>query len=186
MAADLLLFDTSPIVNFCKSGLGIRLDEAIAGRGAFTATVLRELERKVAQFSSIGPFLERWPAKCVLSLSPRQRLDVVDLLGAFQLPGDHPRANEGEIATYVKALQLRDEGRPHIVVIDDGDGKRLVRRARGLTWAGTVDLIFEMVQAQILTVEEGGRVWRATFSDRRKWADYRSKLEAWSGEATSA
>jgi hypothetical protein len=41
-----------------------------------------------------------------------------------------------------------------------------------LAWAGTVDLLFEMVSAGSLSRDEGGRVWRATFSNRSRWKAY--------------
>ena len=179
ITAAVLLLDSSPIINFCKAGFGPRLIETIANRGLITTTVQRELERKVGEFASIRPFLDRWPANQVTGLTAQQREGVIDLMNLFQLEGEHPRAHEGEFATYVKALELRNDGTAHIVVIDDGEGRKLVARARGLAWAGTVDLLFEMVSAGSLSRDDGGRVWRATFSNRSRWRAYEQELEAW-------
>jgi predicted nucleic acid-binding protein len=176
--AEVVVVDTSVVVNFAKAGALRAFDDYLKAKAVVTADVFGELEDWARTHPAIARLIERAPWSQPVDLSPDLQQKVLDILGFVE--GSEGRAaiqDVGEVTCVVLAQDLRDSGecRPVLLLDDIPHGKNLARPRR-LDVVDTPGLIVEMVHAGAITEQLGGKVWRATFSDRAKWADYEARL----------
>lgn len=176
--AEILVVDTSVVVNFAKAGALRPLGDCLGDRGLITQDVFGELTDWAVSLPAIGRLLRQRPWSEPIELSPELSQKVVDILGFVE--GQDPAAqlrDVGEVSCVVLAQYLRDGGQERLVLLLDDvrHGKNLAR-VRQLDVVGTPALIVEMVTAGAMGEALGGRVWRETFSDRSKWIDYDTRL----------
>ncbi len=181
-SARVVLGDSSLAVHFAKGGGIAALLDFLGDRLQVARDVLDELRRLVVANPALEAFV-RWAEAdeearvAPLSIPGVQK--ALDLARVLQLPGDHERAHVGECATIVVAEEMCARGVVVLVCMDDGEGKRLARRAR-LEVGDTPELLIEMVCAGALDAKDGAHLWRrGLFPDRRDvWAAYWERLRS--------
>jgi predicted nucleic acid-binding protein len=176
--AEIVVVDTSVVVNFAKAGALKPLGDYLGGRAVVTQDVFGELTDWAKTHAAIGRLLERRPWSEPIELTPEQSLKVVETLGFVD--GADPKAqlqDVGEVSCVVLAQDLRDSnrGQPVLLLDDIRYGKKLAK-VRGLEIVDTPGLIVEMVYAAAISKQFGYKVWRATFTDRSKWSEYEARV----------
>jgi predicted nucleic acid-binding protein len=176
--ADVVVVDTSVVVNFAKAGALRPFHDYLKANAVITTDVSGELEDWAETNSAVAWLLEQAPWSQPMGLSPELQQKVIDILGFVEKLGEKAALQDiGEVTYVVLAQDLRDSGecRPVLLLDDIRHGKNLAT-LRGLEVVDTPELIVEMVVAGAITKPLGGKVWRATFSDRSKWAGYPARL----------
>lgn len=177
--AEIVVVDTSVVVNFAKAGALNALADYLGERALITQDVYGELGDWASTYGAVGRLLDRSPWNEPMELSEDLTQKVLDILGFVggQDPGTRLR-DVGEVSSVVLAQSLRDAGRRHpILLLDDvAHGKNLARM-RKLEVVDTPGLVREMVVNDALPRALGGKVWRETFSDRTRWAAYDSWID---------
>jgi predicted nucleic acid-binding protein len=178
--AEVVVVDTSVVVNFAKAGALRPFDDYVKTKAVITADVSGELEDWAVTHAAIARLLEQPPWSQPMDLSPELTQKVIDILGFVGVAeGRAGLQDVGEVTCVVLAQHLRDsrQSQPVLLLDDIAHGKNLAK-PRGLDVIDTPGLIVEMVHSGALTTQLGGKVWRATFSDRSKWADYEARLSS--------
>jgi len=176
--ADVVVVDTSAVVNFAKAGALRPFHDYLKANAVITADVFGELEEWARTNSAVAWLLKQAPWSQPMGLSPELQQKVIDILGFVEKLGEKAALQDvGEVTCVVLAQDLRDSGQaqPVLLLDDIRHGKNLAK-PRGLDVVDTPGLIVEMVVAGAITKPLGGKVWRATFSDRSKWAGYDARL----------
>ncbi len=176
--AKVVVVDTSAVVNFAKAGALRPFHECLKAKAQITADVFGELQDWARTNPAIAQLLEQAPWSEPVDLSPELKQKVIDILGFVEGLGNRAKLQDvGEVTCVVLAQQLRDAGQGQLVLLldDIAHGKNLAK-PRGLHIVDTPAMIVEMVRAGAMGKQLGAKVWRATFSDRSKWAEYEVRL----------
>ena len=176
--AEIIVADTSPVRVFVEAGAQRAFADYLGPRVRITVDVWRELEDAAQSVAGLGLLLREWPPSDPVDLPVALKQKAADILGFI---ADDPRSSLrdlGEVTSVLLAEYLRASGecrRPLLLLDDVRHGKNLAR-PRGLEVVDTPTLVVEMVFAGAMSRELGKRVWRAAFSDRRKWRAFDERL----------
>jgi hypothetical protein len=177
-AAGIVVVDSSPVRNFVRAGAQRPFADFLGDRARLTVDVARELEEAAMSRAGLRMLLEVWPQHEPVDLPDHLKQKAADILGFI---ADDPRPSLqdlGEVTCVLLAQYLRDSGEcadPVLLLDDVRHGKNLAAPRRLLV-VDTPALIIEMVCASAISRTLGQMVWRATFSDRAKWAAFDERL----------
>lgn len=175
----LLLTDASVPYNFCKAGyaFGEKLAKHLGDDVHMVRDVHEELKGLAESLPALAKLIEWWPPHDPRDLSPQLTLEVADILSLNESLGKHPDEDKGETATVLYAEQRRQEGENFTLLLDDHGGQRLARD-RGLkSIVNTPTLVVDMTCEEVLTYNEGARVWRNAFTNQKKWAAFKGEVQ---------
>ena len=169
-----VLLDAGPFFRFCEGGQILNLAQYLGARAFITLEVRDELVLNAQRYVDLRTLqLMRWPPESnELELPAALKQELRDLARALQEPGDHPSKHYGEISTVLMAEHLGKE----LVLLDDGDGKRLAR-ARRVPRLSTAMLAAEMVASNAIGEAEGFRVYDAATPDGVGQAEWFGALQ---------
>jgi hypothetical protein len=178
-AAGIVVVDSSPVRNFVRAGAQRAFVDFLGERARLTVDVHRELEDAAVSSPGLRMLLRDWPPHEPVALPDDLMQKAADILG-FVAEDPHPSLQDlGEVTCVLLAQRLRDSGQcadPVLLLDDVRHGKNLAAPRR-LTVVDTPALIIEMVCAGAIPETLGSKVWRATFSDRSKWAAFDIRLK---------
>jgi hypothetical protein len=177
-AAAIVVVDSSPVRNFVRAGAQRAFADYLVDRVRLTVDVARELEEAARSDPGLRMLLRSWPPHEPVDLPDHLKQKAADILGFIADDRRSSLQDLGEVTCVLLAQYLRDSGEcadPVLLLDDVRHGKNLAAPRR-LRVADTPALIIEMVCADAIPHALGQKVWRATFSDRAKWAAFDERL----------